>query len=248
MTSKKIPPYFWPGASLIAGMEACVFLQLDALTSWATPVFWTGLILIFDSVMVRSGKGSLVSTGAVVPLAAISVISWWVFEWFNIFLSNWHYRGLAENMGIRYFGYLWSFSTIIPGVLLTYGVVAHLMKPVTFRPLRISARMMTSAFITGLLFLAIPVIPFSMYYTGRAADEGLFFFMKWAANTWLSEYTAAFVWTGFVLILEPLNFSMGRPSLAGAMSLGDYRPVAALSLAGLLCGYLWEFWNYWFLL
>ncbi|TAL38882.1 MAG: hypothetical protein EPN93_03895 [Spirochaetes bacterium] len=240
-----IPYHFWPGVVLIVGMECCILVQANAFTTWATPVLWTGLILVFDAVLVRTGRASLIRTGAIVPLAVISVVSWWVFEWFNIFLSNWHYLNLTPNLGVRYFGYVWSFATIVPGVLLAYGMLSHMMKPLRGRPLRLGKRTLAVSFILGLIFLAVPIVPFSMYYAGRAADESLFIFLKWATGTHLSEYTAAFVWIGFFLLIEPLNYSMGNPSLAGAMTRGNYRPAAALSLAGLLCGYLWEFWNYW---
>ncbi|HDP80057.1 MAG TPA: hypothetical protein ENN21_04350 [Spirochaetes bacterium] len=239
------PRYLYPGILLILAMQACVILNLTAITTWATPVYWTGLILILDAVVYRAGRGSLLKSGAIVPVAFISIVSWWVFEWFNIFLANWHYINLTEPLALRYLGYLWSFGTIVPGVLLTYGVLNLIVKELRWRPWKVSRPLLIGFFLTGLFFLAVPVIPFSMYYTGRAADPGLFFFLKWAANTYLSEHTAAFVWTGFVLLLEPVNYLMGNRSMLRFLEAGDYRPLAALSLAGLLDGYLWEFWNYW---
>jgi hypothetical protein len=53
------------------------------------------------------------------------------------------------------------------------------------------------------------------------------------------------VWTGFVLLLEPINYRRGRPSWLGALAAGDASLVLALLTSGLVCGLLWEFWNYW---
>jgi hypothetical protein len=230
---------------LILGMQVSVFLNASAVTTWATPVFWTGLILVFDAMLFAGSGASLIRTVAILPVAVISVVSWWVFEWFNIFLSNWHYINLANPLGLRYLGFIWAFATIIPGVLLTYGILGGFFKKLKGRPLMISRGLLVSCFLSGLFFLAIPIVPFSMYYLGRAADESLFFFLTWSANTHLSEYTAAFVWTGFVLLLEPLNYAMGNRCLLRSFREGEYGPLAALSSAGFLCGYLWEFWNYW---
>ena len=53
------------------------------------------------------------------------------------------------------------------------------------------------------------------------------------------------VWSGFVLLLEPLNYRRGRPSWLAALAVGDASLVLALLASGALCGVLWEFWNYW---
>lgn len=245
MSHRTYPFYFYAGILLVLLMQLFIFMGETALTVWATPVFWTGLILILDALLYWAHKNSLIVSGAIVPVALISVVSWWMFEWFNIFLSNWHYVHLVESIRLRYFGYIWSFATIVPGVLLAYGIVDTLLRSCAWRPLPVSRRLLVVSFLLGLLFLAIPIIPFSMYYAGRAADPKLFVFLQWSANTFLSEYTAAFVWIGFVLLLEPVNYLMGNPSLLRSLSNGNYKPLASLTLAGVLCGYLWEFWNYW---
>lgn len=242
---RKIPWYIFPGVVLILLMQAFVFLRVDTVTTWATPVYWTGLILILDSLLYAAGRGSLLKTGAVFPVALLSILSWWMFEWYNIFISNWHYVNLTHPLVIRYLGYFWAFGTILPGVLLTYGILHLLLKDIKGKKWTVSRSLIVGFFLLGLLFLAIPVIPFSMYHTGRAADPDLFVLFRWAADTRLSEYTAAFVWTGFVLLLEPVNYLMGNRCLLKHLEQGNYRVPVALSLAGMLDGYLWEFWNNW---
>jgi hypothetical protein len=58
-------------------------------------------------------------------------------------------------------------------------------------------------------------------------------------------WTFGFVWLGFVLLLDPLNARRGRPSFLAAWAAGDRAFVWRWLLAGLVCGVLWEFWNYW---
>jgi hypothetical protein len=61
----------------------------------------------------------------------------------------------------------------------------------------------------------------------------------------VSQWLVPLVWTGFILLLEPLNYRHGRPSWLGALTRGDASLVLALLAAGAVCGVLWEFWNYW---
>ena len=58
-------------------------------------------------------------------------------------------------------------------------------------------------------------------------------------------WTFGFVWLGFVLLLDPLNARAGRPSFLAAWRAGDRAFVRRWLVAGLVCGVLWEFWNYW---
>jgi hypothetical protein len=46
-------------------------------------------------------------------------------------------------------------------------------------------------------------------------------------------------------MFDPVNAWRGQPSIANDLSHGDWRRLWSLLLSGLLCGVLWEFWNYW---
>jgi hypothetical protein len=57
-----------------------------------------------------------------------------------------------------------------------------------------------------------------------------------------ARYMAAPVWLGFIFLLDPINKHLGAESLFPE---GRTDRVVNLGLSGLLCGVLWEFWNYW---
>jgi len=61
----------------------------------------------------------------------------------------------------------------------------------------------------------------------------------------VSAWLVPLVWMAFALLLEPLNARAGRPSWLADLGRGDASRLAALLGAGLVCGVLWEFWNYW---
>jgi len=47
------------------------------------------------------------------------------------------------------------------------------------------------------------------------------------------------VWIGFIFVFEPFN------RLKDAPLLNDSRKIVSLLESGLVCGFLWEFWNFW---
>lgn len=57
-------------------------------------------------------------------------------------------------------------------------------------------------------------------------------------------YFFPFLWGAVYLILEPVNVWRGNRSLLEHTATGDWRPLIALSVAGLACGFFWEMWNY----
>lgn len=60
-----------------------------------------------------------------------------------------------------------------------------------------------------------------------------------------SPYLAAPIWLGFIFLLDPLNARAGGESLLGDARAGRYGRAINLVLAGLICGLVWECWNYW---
>jgi hypothetical protein len=59
------------------------------------------------------------------------------------------------------------------------------------------------------------------------------------------RYFFPLVWGGFVLLLEPWLHAAGGRSLLRSWQMGDLRRACLTLLAGLVCGGLWETWNFW---
>jgi len=53
------------------------------------------------------------------------------------------------------------------------------------------------------------------------------------------------IWVGFIFLLEPFNYRFGGRSLLKDLEEGNPRKIYLLLTAGLICGLLWEFWNFW---
>jgi hypothetical protein len=61
----------------------------------------------------------------------------------------------------------------------------------------------------------------------------------------IPEYFFPLIWIGFTFLLEPFNYRFGGKSLLRDLEEGNPRKIYVLLVAGVICGFLWEFWNFW---
>lgn len=206
-----------------------MFAKVEPFWSWHTPIAWTGFILFADAwIWKRRGESPLRNDRAeMVFLALASIPLWVVFELYNKYtLWNWHYIGLPETLLVRYFGYAWAFATISPAILIAaelVGAIRDRRAPAYRRilPARVPFdRLAWISALAGLAMLLWPIVH---------------------PSPWL----AAPVWLGFIFLLDPINAHNGAESLRGDLKANHPWRLVNLLLAGLACGILWEFWNYW---
>jgi hypothetical protein len=234
----------WVGLLVMILSEASTLARIEPFWSWNTPIAWTGFILFADGIVWRARGNSWLRSnpGEFVFLATVSIPLWIVFEGFNLFIRNWHYIGLPTNFALRMFGYAWAFATIWPALFEGAELVAVLrgsgragragwagqelsdvgdaLKGV---PRKLPALPAVLSVVAGAVMLAAPFI---------VSDS-------------LAVYMAAPVWLGFILLLDPINAALGGESLWMDLRGGRRDRLINLSLSGLVCGLLWEFWNYW---
>jgi hypothetical protein len=58
-------------------------------------------------------------------------------------------------------------------------------------------------------------------------------------------YFFPLIWVGFTFLLEPINYLLGGRSLLRDLEQGNPKKIYLLLLGGLICGLLWELWNFW---
>jgi hypothetical protein len=219
--------YGWLGLGIIVVAEILLFAGQPFVGKWFTPIVWTGYILFADALALRLRGHSLIHDRPreALMVAWISVGCWLLFEAYNIRLRNWFYVNVPENPIERNWAYLWSFATIMPGMFETADVLEGLG---LFRNLHVTRRpfsptLLTGVFVVGLAWVTIPpLLPVP-----------------------IARYTFGFVWLGFILLLEPINVQLGVDSPLADWGAGDPGRALRLLAAGLVCGFLWEFWNFW---
>jgi hypothetical protein len=227
IAAMRLKVYGWIGLAVVAVAEACLVVGQPFVSRYFTPIVWTGYILFADAVALHLRGTSIIHDRPreAVMLGWISAGCWVLFEAYNLRLKNWVYVGVPEQPLQRTLAYLWSFATIMPGMFETADVLAGLgfARKIKARPHVLSAGARGVLFLVGLAFVLIPpMLPVRV-----------------------ARYTFAFVWVGFILLLEPVNMMLGANSPLSDWLRGDPRPGVRLLAAGMVCGFLWEFWNFW---
>ena len=59
------------------------------------------------------------------------------------------------------------------------------------------------------------------------------------------KYAYPLVWLTFFFLLDPINYLHKQPSILGHIKNRKWVTPLSLLAAGIILGFLWEFWNYW---
>jgi len=230
-TSKKIPLYGYLGVLIIVVAEALLFSGNQIVGRWFTPIVWTGYILFIDGLVYAVRSRSLLMTDRLelLVIVVVSIGAWWLCEFYNaprFWKSDlelwWHYHNLEPNLMLRRAGYDWAFATIFPLLFIT----AELFTVTLFKRSNGGLRLSPSKGVL-LIFIVLGVVG-----------------VVWPL-IYPSAWLAPVIWLSFIFLLDPINALRGWPSIAGDLSRGDWRRLWSLLAAGLVCGFLWEFFNYW---
>jgi hypothetical protein len=218
------------GLLIILAAEVLLFSGNLFVGHWFTPIVWTGHLLFADALVFKVSRRSLLTTDRVelLIIVFVSIAGWWLFEFYNAprFWANdlelwWHYHNLEPNPYLRRVGYDWAFATILPAMLLTARLLqATVFSTRRFRPFQLSQPFLYLAIALGVVGTVLPLIVISAWF-------------------------APVVWLGLILLLDPINYLRGWPSILGDLKVGNYQRALALLASGGICGILWEFWNYW---
>jgi hypothetical protein len=189
--------------------------------------WWTYIFLLDGFVALRRGDSLLTTRRRFIgPIVLWSVTFWFFFELLNIRFQNWYYIGVFDVragpeviLGVVVFDVA-CFGTVFTGLFQTYEAIAALglFRGRSIRPRRLASA--ASYVIQGLgaVMVALAVLfPF---------------------------YLAPLVWGSLTFLVDPWNYRRGARSLLGDVERGDVGIVARLLLAGLVCGLVWESFNF----
>lgn len=230
-TPVAISKFPWWGYGSLASL---VFFWVLAWTrfNWVAPFqphtffpLWVSWIICVNALIFQRKNHCplLNSTRKFFLLFLVSALFWWVFEYLNRFVGNWHYTG-SQYPALQYFLLATlSFSTVLPTVesmkayLLTFDRFKHGFKDVwavkQINTLPTACLMVGSACI---LLSLIGIFP-----------EFLFFCV------WLCPF---FIFLGCQIL-------SGRQHIFTGIQNRDFTQVAAYAVAALICGFFWELFN-----
>jgi hypothetical protein len=220
---KTFPVYGIFGIGLLILSEILHLKKIDPFYSWFYCFAWWSYIFIVDAIIHYLKGNSLIvnRTKEFLLMIPWSVFIWLIFEGANLFLENWYYINLPHSIIERWLGYGVAYGTVLPGLFETaeFLEIIGLFKKSKIKKGLISPRRHTLLFLLGVISLLSSIT--------------------------LPEYCFPLIWIGFIILLEPLNYRLGGKSLLKDLEEGNPKKIYLLLLAGLICGFLWEFWNFW---
>src|SRR5206468_3901750 len=126
------------------------------------------------------------------------------------------------SLWLRRIGYDWAFATITPALLET----AQFFQITIFKQhrnapkIKFNKSVLAILIAIGLVGVIVPLL-------------------------YPNEWFAPVVWLSFILLVDPINALLRLPAITSDLALGNWSRLLSLLASGLLCGFLWEFWNYW---
>lgn len=232
-SNNKLKSYGWIGLGLILFAEIALILHKQGcefaheLSIWTTPFCWSGYLLFIDSVIYKIKGNSLIYNRrkeffVQIPL---SILFWVMFEVYNFHLKNWEYIGLPKGNLILCIGMGTAFGAIMPGLFLTSEFLEsiHVFDKFKIARLKVNNRLIYGSIVLGFLFAMFPLL----------------------LKEDIAKYLFGLVWTGFIMIFDPIVYASKGDSLLKDLENGELGRVLSLFTAGFICGFLWEFWNYW---
>ncbi len=220
----RLPWYGWVGlAGLVTG-EATLFFGIPAVRSIFYCIAWWSYILLADAAVWRRRGDSLLRDRPreFFVLSFWSIALWNLFELFNFRLQNWFYINVPTDFLQGAILSFFAYATVVPGIFETYELLRafDVLEGLRMRAWRIRPAGLALCVGIGVVMLAAPLM--------------------WPRHAY------PLVWGFAVFLLDPVCYLSRRTkSFLAHFEKGDPRPFVRLALAGLICGGLWEFWNYW---
>jgi len=223
------PRWGWAGAVL--GIAAWIlawtrFPWLSACQPHTFTPLWMSYILVVNGIDRRASGSCLMcdNPGYFFALFPLSACFWWFFEYLNRFVQNWYYVGV-DFPAWEYFWYATlPFSTVLAAVLSTRECLD--------RRLRKRIR---------LILPSIPSRP-------RSRLPALLLLIASGAGLYgigiLPDYLFPLLWVSPLLIIVGLQSLAGEPHIFDPSENRNGSILVSSALAGLICGFFWEMWNY----
>ncbi len=218
------PAYGWIGLVLIILFWTLNWTLTGLRTDWGFFPLWLGYCLTMDAIVSKRKGTSLITRNfkKYIILFLISAPAWWLFELLDSFTKNWYYDGRQYFTNLQYIILASiSFSTVMPAVFETaelVGTFKWIKKLKSNKEINFKRSASLKLFLSGIIMLILIII--------------------------YPEYFYYLIWISVYLIIEPINLLLKNRTLLEYIRKGDWRPVIALSVGCLICGFFWEMWNF----
>jgi predicted flap endonuclease-1-like 5' DNA nuclease len=198
-------------------------LLVEPVPTWYYHLAWWSYIVAADDVNRRVSGRSLLRDRPwhFLWLAGVSVLWWTLFELVNLRLGNWYYVMSLPGTPLRWAAGVIAFASVLPGIVETLELVESLglLRSLPVRPLAWSPAKEGAVIALGAASLLLPLV-------------------------WPDTFFPL-TWGSLVFLVEPWNRRHARRSFLRDLEAGEAGPLCRTLVAGLICGALWEAWNFW---
>lgn len=222
----RFPGWSWLGLALLAAGWLAAWSDSLVPAAWrreSFSVLWLGYIVALNALVYRRAGRSLITHRRrwFYSLFPASALFWWSFEYLNQFVGNWYYIGVVARGDWDYFlQATLPFCTVLPAVASTWD---WLRQSPRLEALALPA--VNGGASLGWLALAV----------GTVGLGGI--------GLW-SDALFSLLWLAPLLVVGGLQKLLVGETLFAPLVRGDWRPLLQPALAALVCGLLWELWNY----
>lgn len=214
--------------------------SLAQLARWVavnmTAFVWVGYIVFLEGLLtLMTGRSAARKRPHhFLLLCLASIFIWGVFDMinFNLGMRAWVYigmpgtRGIPGDFGDRSVGYFFAFATVVPGMLMSGQVLLDRKWFDWARARKRSGEFRLPGWVLALsLLVGLGMVAMVIFVAAPVTNYVL--------------------WTSLAFLLDPINYWLGRPSMFRDWERGWFGRTLAACAGGLICGFLWEFWNYW---
>jgi len=210
---------------MLAFAQLNFILHIEPFARWYFPIIWFGYIFFMDALVYKLHGRSLIYNRpkTFLFMLFLSALVWWMFEAIGWILGNWYYTGLEGFVSplAKYAFATISFATVIPAVFETYYLLraVHLFDHVELKKRhKITKTTLHALTILGILFLILSLAAPLHFYP--------------------------LIWVAFFLLIDPYNYMHKQPSIIKHIKDRKLAIPVSLFIAGTICGFLWEFWNF----
>lgn len=228
-TRGRWPAWGWLALAWTLAAWALAWTRLEWFAPWQRYTFfplWLGFIVTVNAATyARTGQCLMTrAPGVWAILFVASAGFWWLFEWLNRFVRNWHYLAIEEFGPVAYALHATlCFSTVLPAV----AAVAEWLQ--TF-----SRWHRATAAGWRWPWLSQRGSPGWLAAGGAAA--------LFATGAWPGSFYPA-LWVAPLALLLASTLHRVDSSVQDLVT-GNWTRVAAWMIGALICGFFWELWNW----
>ncbi|MBW1730919.1 MAG: hypothetical protein JRH08_11205 [Deltaproteobacteria bacterium] len=229
-SGRRFPWWGWTGVACGVASWVLAWTRFSWFSTFQPHTFtplWLSFIVTVNALSYKRKARCMMTHNRAFFLALfpISAAFWWLFEYLNRFVQNWHYAGV--NFGAFQYGLFASisFSTVLPAVLgvqelvLTFGWVQRgFVRWVSLPAVRSKTWALGGLIGAGLALFGIGIFPNALF---------------------------SMLWVAPLLIIISIQILMGEIHVVWGLADGDWREAISAACAALICGWFWEMWNYW---